>query len=312
MTEHSHSGPDTDWSNRYAHLESVDRGLAQIGLKPRWTLYLLTAVTLVIAWIWLSLLAAGVAGSAVDLGPGMALWQDLLTRLDVDPQQNGLLALVLKLCTPQAQAGFGPGVFLATFSMWLVMSMAMMLPSAAPMMRTYADIADVAVQKNEMVAPLYILMLGYLSIWAAFSFAVTLVQLVLIQIGLASDPVVPAQGLLAGIILLGAGAYQFSALKNACLEKCRNPFSILFARWSPHRSGIFKLGIEQGLFCLGCCWSLMLVMLVVGTMNLAWMAFFTLFAIVEKSGKGKVTSYLSGGILLVWGGILCLASITSI
>lgn len=304
--------PETDWPHRYAHLAPVDRGLAHIGLRPRWTLYVLTSITLIIAWVWLSFLAAGVAGSAVDLGPGMALWQDLLARLQVNPDQNGFLALVLKLCTPQTIEGIGPGVFLSTLSMWFVMSLAMMLPSAAPMMRTYADIAEVASQKGEKVAPLYVLMMGYLCIWAAFSFAVTLFQLVIVQLGLAADPVLPIHGLLAGFILLLAGAYQFSALKNACLEKCRNPFAILFGRWSPKSSGIFKLGAEQGLFCLGCCWTLMLVMLVVGTMNLAWMAFFTLFAIVEKSGKGKVTSYLSGGILLVWGGILCLASLTTI
>ena len=83
------------------------------------------------------------------------------------------------------------------------------------------------------------------------------------------------------------------------------PFQIFVQRQTPD---IFRLGVGQGVFCVGCCWALMLVMLVVGTMNLAWMAFFTLFAIVEKSGSGKVTSRVSGVILLAWGGILFITS----
>ena len=166
------------------------------------------------------------------------------------------------------------------------MAVAMMLPSAAPMIRTYADIADVAVQKGEKVVPLGVLVAGYLSVWAGFALIMSLIQLALIRMGIVADPVFPVQGLMAGGILIAAGLYQFSNLKDACLHKCRNPFSILFGRWTDRTAGVFRLGAEQGLYCLGCCWALMLVMLVVGTMNLAWMALFTLVAIAEKSGKG--------------------------
>jgi len=311
VTEHSPEQNDIAEQQRYSHLASIDRGLAEVGLRPRWSVYALTGVAVAIAWIWLVFLTAGVSQTVGPqaVGPGMEFWRGLLSRLDVDPTDDGLLKFILKICAPVSPGGFTIGVFISTFLMWTAMSLAMMLPSAGAMIRTYADIADVAAQKSEEVVPLTVLVLGYLSVWAAFALVMSLFQLLLIGAGLAADPVFPLQGAVAGCILLLAGAYQFSELKDACLQKCRNPFSILFGRWTQSYAGIFRLGAEQGTYCLGCCWALMLVMLVVGTMNLAWMAFFTLFAILEKSGKGRVTSYFSGGILLVWGGILIIVSL---
>ncbi|MEP0944253.1 MAG: DUF2182 domain-containing protein [Rhizobiaceae bacterium] len=311
MTEHSHGTEDLSADDRYAHLDFVDRNLAEAGRRPRLTVYLFTGLAIVVAWVWLVFMTAGVSQSVGPdaVGPGMAFWQGLLERIEVKPSDGGLLAFILKICTPLAPDGFSASVVFSTFLMWLAMSLAMMLPSASAMIRTYGDIADVAAQKGEPVVPLFVLVLGYLTVWAGFAVAMSFFQLMLVGAGLAADPVFPVQGGVAAVILLLAGAYQFSALKDACLTKCRNPFSILFGRWSPEYAGVFRLGMEQGVYCLGCCWALMLVMLVVGTMNLAWMAFFTLFAIVEKSGRGRVTSTLSGGILLAWGGILLVATL---
>ena len=311
MTEHGPEQGDFGQAHRYAHLAPVDRGLAEVGLRPRWSVYLLTGFAVLIAWSWLVFLTAGVSQSvgAQAVGPGMEFWRGILSKLEVSPSDDSLLAFILKICAPVSPQGFTIGVFISTFLMWTAMSLAMMLPSAGAMIRTYADIADVAAQKGEEVVPLTVLVVGYLSVWAAFALVMSFFQLLLIGAGLAADPVFPLQGTVAGLILILAGAYQFSGLKDACLQKCRNPFSILFGRWTQSYAGVFRLGVEQGAFCLGCCWALMLVMLVVGTMNLAWMAFFTLFAIFEKSGKGRVTSYLSGGILLLWGGILVVVSL---
>ncbi|TIQ24742.1 MAG: DUF2182 domain-containing protein, partial [Mesorhizobium sp.] len=87
-----------------------------------------------------------------------------------------------------------------------------------------------------------------------------------------------------------AGLFQFSGLKQACLKKCRNPFSILFANWSVNPARIFRLGAEQGIWCLGCCWALMLVMFAVGVMNIFWMALIGLFTLIEKQTTGRVAS----------------------
>lgn len=306
MTEQPHHEDQSGAQNRYGNLENLDRGLAGIALKPGLSVYLITAFAVILAWLWLTLMVAQISQSVEPgtVGPGMAYWDDLLSRLNIERSDNGFLAFVLKLCSPLSPNTFGFAEILSTFLMWLAMSLAMMLPSAAPMIRTYGDIADVAAAKGERVVSLWVLVAGYLLVWTLFSVAMSLFQMALIGAGLAADPVFPIQGILGAVILILAGVYQFSALKDACLTKCRNPFSILFGRWSPKPGAIFRLGMEQGVFCLGCCWALMLVMLVVGTMNLAWMAFFTLFAIIEKSGKGRVTSHVSGGILLAWGGIL--------
>ena len=311
MTEHSQTDGDLSSDHRYAHLDFVDRSLVEVGRRPRLFVYVFTALAVAVAWVWLIFMTAGVSQSVGTdaVGPGMSFWQGLLERIDVSPSDDGFIAFILKICTPLAPSGLTPDVFFSTFLMWMAMSLAMMLPSAGAMIRTYGDIADVAAQKGEPVVPLFVLVPGYLTVWGAFALAMSFFQLLLIGAGLAADPVFPVQGIVAALVLLLAGAYQFSALKDSCLTKCRNPFSILFGRWSPEYSGIFKLGMEQGLYCLGCCWALMLVMLVVGTMNLAWMAFFTLFAIVEKSGRGRVTSNLSGGILLGWGGILLVVTL---
>jgi predicted metal-binding membrane protein len=113
----------------------------------------------------------------------------------------------------------------------------------------------------------------------------------------------------AAIAALGiAGLYQFSGLKDACLKKCRNPFAVLFSRWSNRPLRILRLGAEQGVWCLGCCWALMLVMFAVGTMNIFWVALVGLFTVVEKQTSGTLATRLAGAILLVWATALLLAS----
>ncbi len=108
--------------------------------------------------------------------------------------------------------------------------------------------------------------------------------------------------------LCSRGAYQFSHLKQACLEKCRNPFATLFARWTTSRQGIFRLGVQQGVWCLGCCWALMLVMFAVGMMNMFWMALIGLFTLIEKQTAGRLPTRVAGAILLVWAVALLVVS----
>lgn len=310
LTEHLQSDENVAVPGRFANLASYQRGIAEVSLRPHWVVYSCVALVAGLAWLWLIFLTAGVTRSVdtATIGPGMELWGYILAGIEIDPAGDTLLAFVLKLCSPMVPAGFSAALFFSTLLMWVTMSLAMMLPSAAPMIRTYADIADVAAQKGELVTSVGVLVSGYLVVWFGFSLFMSLVQLALLRLGMAADPVLPLHGFLAGVTLIIASAYQFSRLRQACLYKCRNPFAVMFGKWSQNPGDIFQLGLQQGLFCLGCCWALMSVMLVVGTMNLAWMAFFTLFAVVEKSGEGFATSYLSGGILLLWGCGLCIAS----
>ncbi|MER8379017.1 DUF2182 domain-containing protein [Mesorhizobium sp. M0142] len=196
----------------------------------------------------------------------------------------------------------------ALTAMWLLMAIATMLPSAAPMIRTYCEIADTARIKREPVAHPLVLVAGYLSVWLAVSAMFAALTLAVDAFASPGQMLDPAVGIAGAAALSIAGRYQFSWLKEACLEKCRNPFSVLFANWSARPIRIFRLGMEQGLWCLGCCWALMLVMFAVGVMNVFWMALIGLFSLVEKQTAGNLPTRLAGAILLVWAATLLVVS----
>ncbi|WP_352703942.1 DUF2182 domain-containing protein [Mesorhizobium sp. M0195] len=196
----------------------------------------------------------------------------------------------------------------ALTAMWLLMAIATMLPSAAPMIRTYCEIADTARIKREPAVHPLTLVAGYLSVWlvaSAMFAALTFAIHAFASSGQMLDPLVGIAG--AGALSI-AGLYQFSRLKEVCLDKCRNPFSILFANWSARPIRILRLGMKQGLWCLGCCWALMLVMFAVGVMNVFWMALIGLFSLVEKQTAGNLPTRLAGAILLVWAAALLVVS----
>lgn len=132
-------------------------------------------------------------------------------------------------------------------AMWSAMTLAMMLPSAAPMILTYAEIADTAARKHEPVVSPFVIAAGYTVVWLGFAAAATLAQFVLTRATLLDAGMASAGGLFSGAIMIGAGAYQFSALKHACLTQCQHPFPFFFANWSTTPRGVFKLGLRQGL-----------------------------------------------------------------
>lgn len=239
-----------------------------------------------------------------EAGPGAALLA-LLPDFPLPAAFERFLAL----CLVPAATGPGVGEFAALAFMWFAMSLAMMLPSAAPMIRTYCEIADTAAEKSEAVVSPLVLTAGYLAVWAAAALVFAAANLAIAAARPAVSPLVPLGGLSAAGALALAGFYQFSGLKQACLTKCRNPFAVLFARWTTRRAGVFRLGLEEGLWCLGCCWALMLVMFAVGTMNIFWMALIALFAVLEKQWESRFPSRLAGVILLVWASAVLLISL---
>ena len=166
----------------------------------------------------------------------------------------------------------GRGGFAVVALMWAAMTLAMMLPSAAPMILTYAEIADTAARKGERIVSPFVLAAGYTLVWLGFAGAATLAQFAFTRAALLDTGMASASGLFSGAIFIGAGVYQFSALKHACLTQCRSPFPFFFANWATTPRGVFRLGVKQGLYCLGCCWAMMLVMFAVGVMNVIWMA----------------------------------------
>lgn len=205
------------------------------------------------------------------------------------------------LCRPLTAGVWNLTSFAIIGAMWSAMTFAIMLPSAAPMIMTYAEIADTAARKGERIVSPFVLAAGYLSVWLVFAVAATFVQLVLTRAALLDAGMAPASGLFSGAIFIAAGLYQFTALKHACLTQCQRPFPFLFSHWATTPRGVFKLGLSQGLYCLGCCWAMMLVMFAAGVMNLIWMAALGMVMTIEKIGTDKRFTQAVGTVLMVIG-----------
>lgn len=184
------------------------------------------------------------------------------------------------LCRPTAGVSWSGADAAALFGMWAAMALAMMLPTASPMILTYAELADTAARVGESVVSPLILIAGYVAVWFAFALMAATVQMLWGVWVMPRTGTAPAE--LAGALIFAAGAYQFSSLKHACLHRCQRPFPYFFANWSDRASGVFMLGLRQGMYCLGCCWVLMLVMFAVGAMNVVWMAVLGALMTIEK------------------------------
>ena len=213
---------------------------------------------------------------------------------------GGTVSALAALCRPAA----GPldiAAVALTASMWAAMVLAMMLPSAAPMILTYAEIADTAARKNEAVVSPLVLAAGYTAVWLGFAALAAAAQLFLARAMPAAGSFASLSGPLSGAIFIAAGLYQFSMLKHACLSQCQTPFPFFFVNWTTKVSGVFRLGLKQGLYCVGCCWAMMLVMLAAGVMNVVWMAGLGIVMTVEKLGAGKRVSHAVGAALILGG-----------
>jgi predicted metal-binding membrane protein len=232
-----------------SHLSAAETRLSATLAQPRRiALGCIVALT-ALGWCALALMTAGAGASALQ-----------------------------SLCQPIAAGGWGE--LALAVPMWAAMVLAMMLPTAGPMILTYAEIADTAARKREPVVSPLILTAGYVAVWFGFALAAALLQGALAHAGLLDGGSVGR--LVGGTIFLGVGLYQFSALKQACLTLCQRPFPFFFSNWTTKRSGVLRLGVRQGMYCLGCCWAMMLLMFVLGAMNVVWMAALGVLMAVEK------------------------------
>jgi predicted metal-binding membrane protein len=211
---------------------------------------------------------------------------------------NGLPVPLQALCTPLI--GRDTPVALIAL-MWAAMTLAMMLPTAGPMILTYAEIAETAARKGERIVSPLVLAVGYGLVWAGFALMATFAQLVLMRLALIDAGMGSPSALLSGAIFIGAGLYQFTPLKHACLTHCQRPFPFFFAHWQTTAKGVFRLGFRQGVYCLGCCWAMMLLMFAVGVMNVVWMAALGIVMTIEKIGSGRTFSHALGAAMILAG-----------
>ena len=226
------------------------------------------------AWIYL-LLGAGIEMQMMDMGGGQ------------------MMAM-----SPEWTLGYGTLIF----AMWAVMMVAMMLPSAAP-----AILLVTALDRQSGVTGAWgrsaLFASGYLLVWFGFSLAATLLQAALDGLGLLSETMAASNRALAGGVLVAAGLYQWTPLKNACLAHCRSPIEFLVRHWRNGSFGAVVAGVRHGLFCLGCCWMLMALLFVGGLMNLASIAAIAVLVLIEKTLPwGGRIGLITGLVLVGWGG----------
>jgi len=246
----------------------------------------LAALLLFIAFAWWYLLR----------GAGMPEAMSSMSGMDMDMDMD-----------MGAPAAWTRGYALMVFAMWWVMMIAMMLPSAAPTVLLYGLVNRH--REGRGVKPVWsgIFLLGYLTVWGAFSLLATALQWQLQKIALMSPAMALTNTVFGGLLLIAAGLYQLTPFRDACLQHCRGPLEFVSTHWMPGASGAWKMGIRHGLYCLGCCWMLMALLFCGGVMNLYWIIGLTSYVFLEKLvSRGMLVSRLASIMLVAWGAFVLL------
>ena len=237
-------------------------------------------------------------------GMGMSAWE--MTNFSLTPHRHAGMQMNM----PEMGMYLIPWSFqhsVLVLSMWWVMMIGMMLPSASPTILLYERVIQHA-QKNtqwSQTIPTAYFVAGYLIVWLFFSVYATLIQWYLEQQDLLSMALIANNHWLSGGLLITAGLYQLSPLKTACLKSCRAPAQFITQYMQKGKIGALKMGLRHGLFCLGCCWGLMLLLFVGGVMNLFWIVALSLLVLVEKVFPvSKKLPTIFNMALVLWGFIL--------
>ena len=210
-----------------------ERLLGKLLRRDRLIFYLALATVLVVCWVWL-ILGAGMSMSAIDM-----------TRM---AGMDGWL---------MQQAQWTLGYAALMFSMWWIMMIAMMLPSAAPVLLLYMRLVANSAHRDRQLSPVASFAAGYLLAWGLFSALATALQWAMEASRTMSPMLEVTHVWLAAAILIGAGLWQLTPLKAVCLRHCRSPLGFLMGSFRAGPGGALRMGIEHGAYCLGCCWFLM-------------------------------------------------------
>ena len=191
---------------------------------------------------------------------------------------------------------------LLLFVMWAVMMVAMMLPTAAPVVLTFASIQRRRRERDGPYVSTAVFALGYLLVWTAYGAGAALAQWALHEAALLSPTMASTSAVLGGGLLIGAGLFQFTPLKRVCLTQCRSPITALSSGWKEGTRGALRMGVRHGGYCVGCCWVLMALLFVAGVMNLLWVATIAAFVLIEKVAPGGGwVGRVAGALLVGWG-----------
>jgi predicted metal-binding membrane protein len=239
----------------------------------------------VLAWLYV----------VMGAGLGMTAWE--MTTLKLFPH--------LHAAAPP-QAAWHLGTWALMIAMWWIMMIAMMTPSAAPIILLYARVHRHALENDrnpDKLAATGAFAAGYLLTWFGFAAVATALQWALERAELVSAMMMGSRSRgLSAATLIAAGLYQFSPLKNVCLAHCRTPAAFLSRHWRPHALGALRLGAMHGAYCVGCCWVLMALLFVGGVMNLFWVVALAILVLVEQAlPPGRWVGRIVGVVLIIWG-----------
>ncbi len=248
------------------------------------------AIITALAWADLTWLADDMAINGMDM-----------TGFRMIPAGQGLMM--------PASEPWKPIEFGYVFAMWAVMMIGMMTPSVAPMILIYARVGRQAVMDSKPFAATAWFAGGYLLAWTAFSLAATSAQWALERAALLTPMMESASNILGGILLIATGLYQWTPLKDACLSYCQTPLTFIMRHGGFRReaTGALTLGLRHGLYCIGCCWAVMLLLFVGGVMNLFWIAALAALVLLEKVVPfGRLIARLAGIAFIAGGAWLLL------
>jgi predicted metal-binding membrane protein len=254
------------------------------------------------------LILCGIAWLYIVDGAGLGMSARQMTTLAFFPHQQAedVMQGMPGLQVDAGRSTWGFATWALMIGMWWIMMIAMMTPSAAPTILLYARVHRAATAQGQFrdeSVPIGAFAAGYLTVWLGFAIGASGLHWALERAGLVSTMMMGSRSRwLSAAVLITAGLYQLSPLKNVCLAQCRAPASFLARHWRPHASGALRLGARHGVYCVGCCWMLMTLLFVGGVMNLVWIAALTTMVLIERIlPRGQWIGRSAGVALAGWG-----------
>ena len=254
----------------------VDAAFDKTLRRDRLIVVIALTTVIIVSWVYI-LSGAGMGISAIDM-----------TRENLS--QDGIAGMAMM--TP---AVWAVDYIVLMIFMWWIMMIAMMLPSTSPMILLFVMLNRKQREKANPYVSTGIFALAYLVTWLAFSLVAVVLQASFQHLTWLSPMLMNNSVILGGLILLAAGIYQLTPIKQACLRHCRSPIQFISTRWRAGKMGSFQMSLEHGAYCVGCCWFLMGLLFFGGVMNLYWILGLAIFVLLEKMvPMGHWISYATG------------------
>ena len=256
-------------------------------LKDRMTVYIGVLIVLLTSWVYII---------------GMGWHMGTLPLSGELTEDSSLLTSILTWMPPMNNAWQAQDFFLL-FLMWSVLMTAMMTPSILPMLMLFTTLSIRQKQQGQEPSSTLVLLAGYLTSWILFSLVITFPQYLMHLSGMLNPMMEPMHAYLGSTMLIIAGIYQFTPLKDACLTVCQSPLSFMMNNWKDGNLGAFIIGYKHGFFCVGCCWALMLTLFALGVMNIMWVIILTVVVLLEKLSYKNPLLFrrVTGTLLIFWG-----------